>query len=233
MNLEEWKVYKHTSPSGKVYIGITHCKPEKRWCNGKGYKRNTHFWRAIQKYGWDNFNHEIIADKLSKGEAEKMEIELVKQYKSSQRSFGYNIAEGGHVLTQESRSKISATRKAKGIPSHNKGKHLSAETRAKISASHMGKSSNHVFTEEERDARRKRMLGSNNPNYNKPMSEERKQMLIDLHSKAVVQINGNEKVWFKSAVEAGKATGIASCNITRVCRKQRETAGGYRWEYAV
>ena len=34
-------VYKHTSPSGKVYIGMT-CKdpPEKRWSNGNGYKRN-------------------------------------------------------------------------------------------------------------------------------------------------------------------------------------------------
>lgn len=32
-----WIVYKHTSPVGKVYIGITHQKPEKRW--QKGYRK--------------------------------------------------------------------------------------------------------------------------------------------------------------------------------------------------
>ena len=30
-------VYRHTSPSGKVYIGITSYKAEIRWNNGKGY----------------------------------------------------------------------------------------------------------------------------------------------------------------------------------------------------
>ena len=52
-------VYKHTTPSGKVYIGITGLKPERRWRNGNGYKDNEHFYRAILKYGWDNIKHEI------------------------------------------------------------------------------------------------------------------------------------------------------------------------------
>lgn len=29
-----YTVYKHTTPSGKVYIGITGQKPERRWQNG-------------------------------------------------------------------------------------------------------------------------------------------------------------------------------------------------------
>ena len=29
--MKKWIVYKHTSPSGKVYIGITSNSPEKRW----------------------------------------------------------------------------------------------------------------------------------------------------------------------------------------------------------
>ena len=32
-----WTVYKHTFPDGKVYIGITGMKPEKRWSDGHGY----------------------------------------------------------------------------------------------------------------------------------------------------------------------------------------------------
>ena len=43
-------IYKHTSPSGKVYIGQTCQKPEHRWDNGKGYKSG-YFASAIKKYG--------------------------------------------------------------------------------------------------------------------------------------------------------------------------------------
>ena len=30
---EEWYVYKHTAPNGKVYIGVTHMKPTDIWTN--------------------------------------------------------------------------------------------------------------------------------------------------------------------------------------------------------
>ena len=53
-------VYKHVSPSHKVYIGITSRKPKKRWVNGEGYSNNDYFTKAIKKYGWDNFKHEIL-----------------------------------------------------------------------------------------------------------------------------------------------------------------------------
>ena len=36
-------VYKHTSPSNKVYIGMTTVQPEERWNNGWGYKKTTIF----------------------------------------------------------------------------------------------------------------------------------------------------------------------------------------------
>lgn len=58
-------VYKHTTPSGKVYVGITGQKPARRWQNGYGYKDNEHFYRAIRKYGWENIKHEIVCAGLS------------------------------------------------------------------------------------------------------------------------------------------------------------------------
>ena len=67
-------VYKHTSPSGKVYIGITSRTPEARWGkDGVEYKLNKHFWNAIQKYGWDNFDHEILCTNLNYEDACKKE----------------------------------------------------------------------------------------------------------------------------------------------------------------
>lgn len=71
-------VYKHTSPSGKVYIGITSMNPLKRWKHGKGYIDCTAFNRAIEKYGWDNITHEILLSDLTKEEACEEEQPFVK-----------------------------------------------------------------------------------------------------------------------------------------------------------
>ena len=39
--MDNFTIYKHTSPSGRCYIGITKYKPKYRWNNGKGYKYYT------------------------------------------------------------------------------------------------------------------------------------------------------------------------------------------------
>jgi hypothetical protein len=53
-------IYCHTAPNGKRYIGQTCAEcPERRW--GKGYKGCTHLEHAIEKYGWDNFEHSVLA----------------------------------------------------------------------------------------------------------------------------------------------------------------------------
>lgn len=88
-------VYKHTTPNGKCYIGITGQNPLKRWQNGNGYKGQV-FYYAIEKYGWDNICHEIISQNLSETEAKKMEIDLIAKYKSNNPEFGYNISSGGN-----------------------------------------------------------------------------------------------------------------------------------------
>ena len=90
-------VYRHTSPNGMIYIGITKQDPQKRWANGKGYSYNTHFNNAILKYGWENFTHEILYCGLTREEACQKEKELISYYKSNNRKFGYNITEGGTV----------------------------------------------------------------------------------------------------------------------------------------
>lgn len=62
-------VYLHTSPTNKYYVGITKQNPLKRWANGRGYCKNKHFYKAILKYGWDNFKHEIVFSGITKDEA--------------------------------------------------------------------------------------------------------------------------------------------------------------------
>lgn len=91
-----WTVYVHTNKiNGKKYIGITSRKPEVRWKkDGKGYREGK-FRYAIKKYGWDNFDHEIIATGLTNDEANKMEIELIDKFNTRDDKYGYNIVIGG------------------------------------------------------------------------------------------------------------------------------------------
>ena len=111
-NLEGYKLYRHTSPSGKVYIGITKTSVYARWMCGRGYRRNCHvFHRAILKYGWDNIKHEILFTNLTEERAKKLEIELIRHYKGLNLS--YNISDGGNLASSSgySRKRSSETMK--------------------------------------------------------------------------------------------------------------------------
>ena len=124
-------VYKHTSPSGKVYFGITSLTLERRCDNGRGYRLNPYFSRAILKYGWENFTHEIVAQGLTKDAACAMERELIAKHHSTDPAYGYNLMGGGEHYTHSltSREKMSAA---------HMGLTASEETRAKMSAHYAG-----------------------------------------------------------------------------------------------
>ena len=92
-----YTVYKYTSPSGKVYIGIT-CRTQKERAgglHGQRYNSCPAFAHAIQKYGWENFKYEILENGLNEAEAKEKEIYYIKQYDSSNPKHGYNISKGG------------------------------------------------------------------------------------------------------------------------------------------
>ncbi len=109
-----YSVYKHTSPSGKVYIGITSQEPKKRWKYGDGYKGNQYFCNAIRKYGWKSFQHEILFTGLNEAEAKEKEILLIKQYDSTNPTKGYNKSPGGSIISEDSKKKQYSTKKRRG-----------------------------------------------------------------------------------------------------------------------
>lgn len=125
LSTNDYKVYKHTCPNGKVYIGITHQNPLTRWAGGFGYETQTYFWRAIVKYGWINIQHEILYDNLSEGEAKEMEIRLIKEYNSQDINCGYNIDLGyDHLQSKESRKKRAETKRGKKWSERRRVAHL-------------------------------------------------------------------------------------------------------------
>ena len=146
--MKNYIVYKHTSPSKKVYIGITSKKPEYRYNNGNGYKANPHFTNAIKKYGWDAFSHEIIAEGLTREEACEKEKEQIRIHNSTDERYGYNLSLGGESgpkFTEESKAKISESLKKYYIEhpevidemrERTTGRKHSKETKEKMSESH-------------------------------------------------------------------------------------------------
>ena len=99
MKAEEkiWYVYIHISPSHKTYVGITHLKPEKRWGKkGNNYDKSTVFYKAIKKYGWDNFEHKILFHNCSENLAKILEKAYIAYYKKLNLSYNMTIGGDGH-----------------------------------------------------------------------------------------------------------------------------------------
>lgn len=121
MENKQYCLYKHISPNGKMYIGITSNPTYKRWWRGKGYKDNSYFTAAINKYGWDSFEHIIVRTGLTKEEAEIAEITMIRHYKTRNKKYGYNISKGGLISskTVEGRKRISEA--STGRPNKNRG----------------------------------------------------------------------------------------------------------------
>lgn len=98
----------HCIPTGKKYIGQTLFETKRKayhLCKSKD--GNTKFYRAVRKYGWDNFIYGII-DEFNKQILDEMEIFYIKNYNSFRN--GYNSTLGGdgtnsRVLTEEEKEK--------------------------------------------------------------------------------------------------------------------------------
>ena len=101
-----YTVYMHITPNRKMYIGITSRKPQYRWNYGKGYVSNKHFYNAILKYGWDNIEHIIVAECLSKEDACAMEQKLIAKYDTTNPSKGYNRSIGDEAYRRKGYGKL-------------------------------------------------------------------------------------------------------------------------------
>lgn len=217
-------VYMHRNKiNDKKYIGITSQRPENRWGKGNGYYRNKHFYNSIQKYGWDNFDHIIIAQELSKEEAVKMEKELILKYETTNRDKGYNIGLGGE-----------------GVES------LSEETKEKIRQSHLGTK----LSEETKRKISESRKGEKNWRYGVKLSEKHKEILLKanigrkktqaqiesiIESKGFItfqyDIQGSYLNSYRSTGEAGRMLNMCNSGIKACCEKRITSNNGFIFRY--
>jgi len=220
--------------NNKKYIGITRQNIKYRWSNGKGYKGCTYFYNAIKKYGWNNFEHIILFENMSFEVACLLEIELIKLFNTTNKSFGYNIEGGGNInkiVSQESKEKMSANLKGKYKGENNKlyGRKLPEETKRKISDAHKGKH-----------------IGELNNMYgNKYTQEEKEIMSKNMKGKYIGKDNKNSKKIictttgeiFDSMTEASLYYNTYPSNISACCKGKAKCAGSLengtklQWSY--
>ena len=85
--------------TNKVYIGQTTGKSDKRWKDHlKKLKMNTHHSRHLQssfnKYG-NVFNFQVLNYATSKKALDKLEMDYIARYKSTDQKYGYSMLIGG------------------------------------------------------------------------------------------------------------------------------------------
>ena len=230
-NEKKWVLYLHTTPCGKRYYGITSQKPKHRWNNGKGYKNNLYFTRAIKKYGWDNITHEILQEGLTKYEAQELEQYMIQWYDTDNQKNGYNLTRGGEGtkgicgeksvwygkhFSEEHRQKLRESHKGEKHPNY--GKHLPEETRQKISEAHKGMKSSEEARRKQSETRKGKYVGKNSP---------RAKSVICLTTKKI----------FLTIMDASDCYNIKnSSDISGCCRGRKKSSGKYNgqklvWKY--
>ena len=201
---KQWIVYVHQNKTnGKRYVGITsRSDPNIRWQDGRGYSDKSRFRSAIIKYGWDGFDHIIIANGLTEKDAKQMERLLIARWRTQDKEFGYNMTSGGDGTpdchpSEETRAKLSEARKREN---------LSEETLRRRSEGLRGRK----FTDEH-----KRKIGDGN------------SKAIDM-----LDMNGNYIRSFRGAHDAELELNISHSHISQCCTGKRMSTGGYKWRFA-
>lgn len=204
MDNKLWTVYVHINKAnGKAYVGITSKKnPNSRWNSGRGYWENPFFFSAINKYGWDGFDHIVIRNDLQELDAKQMEKDLIKCWRTQEREFGYNMTSGGDGTpnchpSEETRKKLSEARRREN---------LSEETLRRRSDGLRGRK----FSEEH-----KRKISQ---------SLSRPILMFTKDGEFIRE--------FPSAKIAEDELGISHTHISQCCTGKRMTTGGYRWSFA-
>lgn len=206
-----WTIYCHVNKiNGKRYIGLSK-NPRKRWGYAGNNYRNAHhriFAAAIEKYGWDNFEHVILDENIESlelaNERERYWIAYFHTWIGDPECRGYNATIGGdgskgRIATEEEKEYRRKLRLGMKMPEEWK-KHMS-ETRK-------GKKQN--MTPKKREALHKACLA---------MVVARKKKVICVETGII----------YSSITEAAKLNNINLNTLSACVNKRQKTAGGYHW----
>ena len=222
---KDYTVYCHINKyNNKKYVGITSQKRlSRRFQNGQGYKHSTHFYNAINMYGWDNFDHIVLESNLSEEEAKAKEEQYISSWNLTNNLFGYNITEGGEHTSVKGRipwnkgTKVSPegcelmskrmkdyyeTEEGKlrkqQIGNEHRGVPLSEETKKKMSEAQKGKKISEEQKKKISEARKGMKFSEETK---KKMSEAQKKRFASSEAKRADKISEEQKKKISEAMK--------------------------------
>jgi len=220
-------IYKTTNIiNDKTYVGQTTKKGIKleRYL-GSG----TYLNYAIEKYGKENFEKEILCECFSREQLNRIERLFIKLLLPD-----YNIADGGYGgnLGEEINKKISVALKGRHIPDmtkrkmseSQKGRKQTNETRYKIGEA----SKRRQNTDEAKQKMSKRLKG-NKYNLGHNHTDEAKKKMSEAKKVKVICVETQER--FDSIKEASEKYNINRSHIGSCCKGKRKSAGKLHWQY--
>jgi len=245
-----YSVYTHTSPSGKVYVGVSN-NPKRRWGtygapylykNKNGNYTQACFANAINKYGWNNFNHEILLKNVSFSEALYAEKYLIRWYKI--HNLSYNMSDGGEYysgtrkpLSEERRLQVKEYMNA-----HHpmKGRHHTEEAKAKISEA----AKNRKYTKEQKAVISEKLSKAHKGKHYKLSEEDRRRLSLRIkeeHKNGIFNYKG-KKVYqysfkgeyitsYPTVRKAAEAVQRTNSVIVDCANGKTLSAGGFIWSY--
>ena len=210
-------IYKVTNQAtNENYIGATTKSIEERKIDHfqKSETNNCYkFQNAISTYGKDAFIWEQIDTASSIDELANKEIHYIEKFEANSK--GYNSDKGGGFKKTIYKYNLDGSLNSTYESLRDAGASINA---SKQDISRACWSVNHTLCG---------FLWSYN--YVEPFMPE-----TDNRKKEVLQynLNGNLLARYVSASEASRKTGVSKTCITRCCRGERESSGGFIWKYS-
>ena len=196
-------------------------------------------WNAIKKYGWDNIEHIVLYEGLTDEEATEIEINLIEQYKSTDKEHGYNISRGGDLWmkgvrhSKEHNQKISDSHK-KRVCSYSRDGRLVATYESIMDAAESVKGSFRVISSCCNGTKKSgygHIWRFENDAFDKYETENKKGG-VKGNPVIVFNLEGEILGSFLTAKAASKATGIREDVIGWICKGMKEEKNGLVFRYA-
>jgi len=240
-----YKIYKYTNLiNNKIYIGQTKMTLEQRALNGSNYKGSTYFYNAIQKYGWENFEPQILKDDIETAEdANIWEDYFIVLFDSNNPDIGYNLNRGGNNKNTSEYSRNLISKKAKErYKDKNKnpmyGKKHSANTLKKMSQAKIGANNPMYGTKQSRETIDKRLntCKDRNVDYSHEWTDEERKRASERFkeyakkwSKKVECVE--DKIVFDSITAASDYYGVDKSTLSGHLRGKQKTCKNKHFKF--
>lgn len=228
-------IYKITNKiNNKIYFGQTIRSLFERIKDYKLLKTNHYLQNSINKYGFENFEFEIIDTATTIEELNEKEIFYINKFNSMDKTIGYNLESGGNNALASNETKEKMSKSHTGIKQTEEWINNRVAKAGSNEAKKYGKEKNDEERKHMSETSLKFWLGKTRDQETRDKISEtkKKQGLKPVNIKSVVVINikTNEELTFESTKECSVYFKVNQSTISRYCSNEK-IKDGFKFIY--